>query len=249
MRFESILQEYVKSCQARSAQASHTLKKPLEVWLPSNVAEELFAQPPSTRSQALSFWGFGVASMSASSDGIAGGQESEIEPYEAKVVVTHVPAPLAERLRTEKATLEAVLQSFFHEEAPPPLPSSTSLEAAKREQHQWTLALRHLPPRLLDLFRSKACRGAIMFNDPLKPEQCRRLVHQLARTIFPFQCAHGRQGLVPLCSLSGDRAESSDASESRGKVGELSGAHRAALPVGRRRRTIDWKRLATDSGK
>lgn len=260
VRFESILEDYVTSCRARSNQASHTLKKPVEIWLPSNMAAELFAHPPSTRSQALSFWGFGVASTSAASDGIAGATERGEGPNEAKVVVTNVPAPLAERLRTEKATLEAVLQSFFSEETPHPLPSSTSLEDVKgeEEKHQWTLALRHLPPRLLDLFRSKACRGAIMFNDPLNPEQCRRLVDQLARTTFPFQCAHGRQGLVPLCSLPGMRAgKRDDASARSGEVSLLGAEHAVALPVaiGRRRRPVDWKKLrelpslAEESGK
>ena len=34
--------------------------------------------------------------------------------------------------------------------------------------------------------------GAIMFNDPLSVAQCETLVKQLSKTVFPFQCAHGR---------------------------------------------------------
>lgn len=34
--------------------------------------------------------------------------------------------------------------------------------------------------------------GAIMFNDPLDLKQCQRLIGRLSKTIFPFQCAHGR---------------------------------------------------------
>jgi DNA mismatch repair ATPase MutL len=65
---------------------------------------------------------------------------------------------------------------------------------------------------MLDLVNSKACRGvdiiplhsihkclmrcvqpgAVMFNDPLDLDQCRRLVQLLSETVFPFQCAHGR---------------------------------------------------------
>ncbi|KAF9238762.1 hypothetical protein BU15DRAFT_88220 [Melanogaster broomeanus] len=77
------------------------------------------------------------------------------------------------------------------------------------KESQWVKALRWCPRELLDLINSKACRGAIMFNDPLNSEQCERLVKQLSATIFPFQCAHGRYllfshriiVLVPLCSL------------------------------------------------
>lgn len=40
-----------------------------------------------------------------------------------------------------------------------------------------------------------------MFNDKLGLDQCERLVHQLSKTVFPFQCAHGRPSMVPLTSL------------------------------------------------
>ncbi|KAF9226706.1 hypothetical protein BS17DRAFT_865354 [Gyrodon lividus] len=70
-------------------------------------------------------------------------------------------------------------------------PSQHDLGDLDRET-QWVKALRWCPRELLDLINSKACRGAIMFNDPLNFEQCERLVKQLSATIFPFQCAHGR---------------------------------------------------------
>ncbi|KIJ69942.1 hypothetical protein HYDPIDRAFT_23098 [Hydnomerulius pinastri MD-312] len=70
------------------------------------------------------------------------------------------------------------------------------------EETQWVRALRWCPRGLLDLINSKACRGAIMFNDPLNSEQCERLVKQLSATIFPFQCAHGRPSLVPLTHVT-----------------------------------------------
>ncbi|EMD40424.1 hypothetical protein CERSUDRAFT_130259 [Gelatoporia subvermispora B] len=65
----------------------------------------------------------------------------------------------------------------------------------------WQKALRWCPRELLELINSKACRGAIMFNDTLTLEQCIRLVKRLAETAFPFQCAHGRPSLVPLAHL------------------------------------------------
>lgn len=88
------------------------------------------------------------------------------------------------------------------------------------EGFEWLGALRWCPREILDLVNSKACRGelprrvrggegggkkrgadsslvlirtgAIMFNDPLKPQQCEKLIKDLSETVFPFQCAHGR---------------------------------------------------------
>ena len=56
----------------------------------------------------------------------------------------------------------------------------------------WQRALRWCPRGLVELANSKACRGAIMFNDTLKPARCVRLVRELAEAALPFQCAHGR---------------------------------------------------------
>jgi len=43
-----------------------------------------------------------------------------------------------------------------------------------------------------------------MFNDKLSKEECQRLVDEVARTKFPFICAHGRNSMVPLVYLEGD---------------------------------------------
>ncbi|KAJ8086934.1 DNA mismatch repair protein [Marasmius tenuissimus] len=83
-------------------------------------------------------------------------------------------------------------------------------ESEQRKESNWLKALRWCPSHLLELVNSKACRGAIMFNDPLNNEQCERLVQQLSETALPFQCAHGRPSLVPLTNfgqLAGDRGK------------------------------------------
>ncbi|KAK2466034.1 hypothetical protein APHAL10511_001676 [Amanita phalloides] len=74
----------------------------------------------------------------------------------------------------------------------------------------WLNGLRYCPEGILDLINSKACRGAIMFNDSLSVKQCEKLVCQLSETVFPFQCAHGRPSLVPVANtgtLRGGRRE------------------------------------------
>ncbi len=40
-----------------------------------------------------------------------------------------------------------------------------------------------------------------VFNDTLALPQCEKLVHDLSRTCFPFQCAHGRPSAMPLIEL------------------------------------------------
>ncbi|PCH40853.1 hypothetical protein WOLCODRAFT_99424 [Wolfiporia cocos MD-104 SS10] len=82
----------------------------------------------------------------------------------------------------------------------------------------WQSAMRWCPRELLGLVNSKACRGAIMFNDSLTIEQCQRLVKQLAKTALPFQCAHGRPSLVPLADLGADAADSACSGSRRSNV-------------------------------
>ncbi|KIZ07708.1 hypothetical protein MNEG_0240 [Monoraphidium neglectum] len=45
------------------------------------------------------------------------------------------------------------------------------------------------PPGVLRVLRSKACRGAVMFNDALSPQRCAELVDRLSTTQLPFCCA------------------------------------------------------------
>ncbi|KLO15914.1 hypothetical protein SCHPADRAFT_938373 [Schizopora paradoxa] len=79
--------------------------------------------------------------------------------------------------------------------------SSDSLANSADDEHAWLRALRHCPRELVELVNSKACRGAIMFNDFLTIDQCKRLIQKLSKTAFSFQCAHGRPSVVPLVSM------------------------------------------------
>ncbi|WRT67606.1 uncharacterized protein IL334_004578 [Kwoniella shivajii] len=63
--------------------------------------------------------------------------------------------------------------------------------------------IRFMPREMLELANSKACRGAIMFQDPLNRDQQIRLTTQLSDTKFPFICAHGRPSMIPLIALKG----------------------------------------------
>ncbi|KAF3440880.1 hypothetical protein FNV43_RR19166 [Rhamnella rubrinervis] len=58
-----------------------------------------------------------------------------------------------------------------------------------------------MPPSVLRILNSKACRGAIMFGDSLLPSECSLIVEELKQTSLCFQCAHGRPTTVPLVNM------------------------------------------------
>ncbi|ESO82947.1 hypothetical protein LOTGIDRAFT_169769 [Lottia gigantea] len=60
---------------------------------------------------------------------------------------------------------------------------------------------RRLPLALHRILATKACRGAIKFNDILSPAQCKELITALSKCDLPFQCAHGRPSIIPLFKL------------------------------------------------
>lgn len=60
---------------------------------------------------------------------------------------------------------------------------------------------KRIPTTALALLQSRACRTAIRFGDHLSHETCTELVRSLAECQFPFQCAHGRPSVVPLCRV------------------------------------------------
>lgn len=76
-----------------------------------------------------------------------------------------------------------------------------SMAGFSRTPHSWVQKMSGCPQGIFDLLNSRACRGAIMFNDPLTIDECKTLVTRLGRCAFPFQCAHGRPSMVPILDL------------------------------------------------
>ncbi|KZW04185.1 hypothetical protein EXIGLDRAFT_737842 [Exidia glandulosa HHB12029] len=122
-------------------------------------------------------------------------QEQRTEQSYVQVWVHSVPQVIADKLLQDNELrdfLKSYLAVLETEGAPPRIP----------EEAPWSSILQYYPKALLDLANSKACRGAIMFNDPLDLDRCKRLISELAETMFPFQCAHGRPSLAPLTSIN-----------------------------------------------
>ncbi|KAI5476871.1 hypothetical protein MNV49_007105 [Pseudohyphozyma bogoriensis] len=118
------------------------------------------------------------------------GEGDESTSY-VQVHLHAVPLLVADRLRAEPRLQQELVRSYVAQLVDEKPGGVTGEET-------WVGRARKCPPVLLDLVNSKACRGAIMFNDALTPEQSTTLIAQLADTTFPFQCAHGRPSLMPL---------------------------------------------------
>ncbi|KAI0053776.1 hypothetical protein FA95DRAFT_1480918 [Auriscalpium vulgare] len=132
-------------------------------------------------------WGFYVES------GAAVGTPGDDAAYE-QVMVGSVPKIASEKLlmgNELRDLLKGYLAAIEVDDITLP-DLSQQLDADPGDIFYWQKALRWCPRELVDLINSRACRGAIMFNDALTLDQCERLILQLADTAFPFQCAHGR---------------------------------------------------------
>lgn len=133
---------------------------------------------------------------------------------ESQIIVTHLPPAIAERCMQEPRLLIELLREEIHGER---APRSTYKDDCKGCIHGssdtasgWLGKMGHCPSGIVNMVNSRACRSAIMFNDPLSIIECRELVKGLSQCVFPFSCAHGRVSMVPLVMM--DEVEPSSSS-------------------------------------
>jgi DNA mismatch repair protein MLH3 len=140
---------------------------------------------------------------------------------EVTVQVHALPTLIAERCRLEPNLIVDLLRreiwNFEEENGKPPGSKGSARkfsmgydvdgeefsanETGEIAAHPWVQKMSGCPQSILDLLNSRACRGAIMFNDPLDIHECEALVTRLSRCAFPFQCAHGRPSMIPILDL------------------------------------------------
>ncbi|KAF8514845.1 hypothetical protein BU17DRAFT_52124 [Hysterangium stoloniferum] len=143
--------------------------------------------------QALQKWGFHFGRMNE----IQSEQESSQSTEYVQVFVEAVPEVVGEKVLMAEEMRELIrgflarLEDDWYDHDFTPDADS-----------HWTTSLRWCPRELVDLVNSKACRGAIMFNDTLDIDQCKRLIFQLSCTVWPFMCAHGRPSSIPLINVA-----------------------------------------------
>ncbi|KIW96539.1 uncharacterized protein Z519_01930 [Cladophialophora bantiana CBS 173.52] len=118
-----------------------------------------------------------------------------------RVEVTGLPDLIVERCRAEPKLLVHIMRSEIwlggaRRRSPlSHLPESYALS--------WWSDIGDCPRGMIEMLRSRSCRTAVMFNDPLDSKQCRELVQRLSQCTFPFQCAHGRPTFTVLADLDG----------------------------------------------
>lgn len=128
------------------------------------------------------------------------------------VYIHSLPALIAERCRSEPNLAADLLRREIwtcEEDVRRPLGSKRSSMKHFTDMspdkpagaHPWVQQMNGCPQSILDLLNSRACRTAVMFNDPLSIEECKVLVSRLAKCAFPFQCAHGRPSMIPILDL------------------------------------------------
>ncbi|KAI9241109.1 MAG: hypothetical protein BYD32DRAFT_484405 [Podila humilis] len=123
---------------------------------------------------------------------------SSIESDYIRGQVLALPRVVADRCVVDSALTHDLIKDALSaaEESGRGISSFTA--GCSNEASSWLRCIRGCPRGILDIVNSKACRGAIMFNDELTLEQCRQVIQDLGQCVFPFQCAHGRPSIVPL---------------------------------------------------
>ncbi|EME85031.1 uncharacterized protein MYCFIDRAFT_214925 [Pseudocercospora fijiensis CIRAD86] len=116
------------------------------------------------------------------------------------LTITSLPTPIAERCSNTPTLTIDLLRSEIYDDTKNHIPPSGP----------WMNFLPNMPTHMLQLLNSRACRSAIMFNDRLTRSECQELVGKLGKCVFPFVCAHGRVGMVPVMKSEEGRFEGFD---------------------------------------
>jgi DNA mismatch repair protein MLH3 len=117
--------------------------------------------------------------------------------------VTTLPSVISERCRAYPQVLISFLRSavWRYADGTVTLPPFNGDSHPNDEPVSWVRRISTCPEGLIDLINSRACRSAVMFNDELSLDECKKLMRKLSECVFPFICAHGRPSMVPLVNL------------------------------------------------
>jgi len=121
-------------------------------------------------------------------------------------------------LRTSSSSIPSSSSSFWVVQVPAVMGvqlTPTDLMDFLHELHENVSPAPLVPQAVRRVIISKACRGAVMFGDPLPRDQCTLLLSQLKDCNFPFQCAHGRPTMLPVLDLRGVSSSSSSSFAAR----------------------------------
>ena len=180
------------------------LVKPLH-FLVSAQESDLFR----THAEHFASWGI-LYDIDPPTTSALGENPAKLGTNQHMLVVTTLPPSIVERCKADQKLVISLLRSEVWTLAESVARSSQEppkLTPDSDEGNHWLRQIGSCPRGLIDMLNSRACRSAIMFNDPLDLAQCEELVTTLAKCAFPFQCAHGRPSMVPLLELGGGEWE------------------------------------------
>ncbi|KAG2225617.1 hypothetical protein INT45_013728 [Circinella minor] len=127
---------------------------------------------------------------------------SHFEKKKSPTLVTRLPRLIADRCIVNKDVLRDLICEYLHSlDRIHEYQNQVENEVDDDQEVNSFTFLHGCPRGMMGILRSKACRGAVMFNDSLTMEQCRWLIQALSNCRFPFQCVHGRPSMVPLVAL------------------------------------------------
>ncbi|KAF6766837.1 MutL, C-terminal, dimerization [Kalmanozyma brasiliensis GHG001] len=184
-RLERLLDKYIADCIAGTA--AHPLPSSLTLTITTEQQALIKGSSAITTGLARMGWSIKDAFLIHSKLG------------HAQVDLGGVPYVLKDKALTERGSIKdmGLLERTFAE----CLDEAASWADAIAKHLDWLTLSRFMPGSLMNVIKSTACRSAIMFNDALSREASERLVRRLGECRFPFQCAHGRPSLVPLCGV------------------------------------------------
>jgi DNA mismatch repair protein MLH3 len=118
------------------------------------------------------------------------------------ISVNKLPTLIAERCRLEPELVTNLIRGEIWKREENGRGSRPSFLGLEGGAGRWADRLDSCPQGIIELLNSRACRTSIMFNDKLTIDECQSLVRQLARCVFPFQCAHGRPSMIPILDMT-----------------------------------------------
>lgn len=134
-----------------------------------------------------------------------------------RLKILTLPPVICSRLHADPRLLIDLLRSEIYTLAESNTTKRDISASSTDTKHTWLQRISSCPKGILSLLNSRACRSAIMFNDKLSKSECQKLVDEVAKTKFPFVCAHGRNSMAPLVYLEGEGEE--EGLQSGGGVG------------------------------
>lgn len=84
-----------------------------------------------------------------------------------------------------------------------------------------TKQLQRIPTPAQRILNYKSCRSSVMFGDPLTPTAMCSILNDLSACEVPWNCAHGRPTMTPICQIREEEGHSADAGWTEAQEAEL----------------------------